>query len=97
MFLRGTLSKSHYSTLRTIRAFKKKDLSIFCILTESASVLDQANRSYGGFKLCVFATKRGPVRTIKKIQPDILRGELISLFLYAIPKLKYEFQSRFYL
>ena len=36
---------------------KKKDLPISCLLKESASILEQANRSYGGLKLGVFVTK----------------------------------------
>ena len=35
----------------------KKDLSISCFLKESASILEQASRSYGDVKLGVFVTK----------------------------------------
>ena len=63
------LSKSRYSTKFQARfarrekslvkksAIIKKDLSISCLLKESASILEEASRSYGGLKLGVFATK----------------------------------------
>ena len=63
------LSKSRYSTkiqerfvrreksLVKISGIKKKDLSISCLLKESASIFDQASRNYGGLKLSVFVTK----------------------------------------
>ena len=61
--------KSRYSTkfyARFVRRKKslvktfeirKKQLSISCLLKESASILVQANRGYGGLKLGVFVTK----------------------------------------
>ena len=51
---RKRLSKSRYSTLSEI---KKKDLSISCLLKESASILEQASRRYGDLKVGVFVTK----------------------------------------
>ena len=38
----------------------KKDLSISCLLKESASILEQASRSNGGFKLDVLVVKLRP-------------------------------------
>ena len=35
----------------------KRDLSICCLLKESASILEQTSRSYGGLKLGLFVTK----------------------------------------
>ena len=43
---------------RTISGIKKKDILSSYLLKESASLLEQANRSYGGLKLGVFVTKR---------------------------------------
>ena len=62
------LSKSRYSAtiqvcfvstekLLVKNLCNKKDLSIFCLLKESASILEQANRRGGGLKLGVFVTK----------------------------------------
>ena len=51
---RKRLSKSRYSTLSEI---KKKDLSISCLLKESASILEQVSRRYGDLKVGVFVTK----------------------------------------
>ena len=55
---------------------KKKDLSIACLLKESASILEQASRSYCGLKLGVFVTKLGPFCTFSadtfwKIHRDV--------------------------
>ena len=36
---------------------KKRDLSIYCLLKESASILEQTSPSYGGLKLGLFVTK----------------------------------------
>ena len=44
-------------SVKKISAIKKIDLSISCLLKESASILEQASRSYGGLKLGVFMTK----------------------------------------
>ena len=38
-------------------AIEKKDLSISCLVKESASVLEQASRNYGDLKLGIFVTK----------------------------------------
>ena len=63
------LSKSRYSTqfqvrfvrgeksLVKISAIRKKDLSIPRLWKESASILEQASRSYGDLKLGFFVTK----------------------------------------
>ena len=60
------LSKSRYSTnfqarfVRKQKSFiknfwiKKRDLSISCLMKESASILEQTSRSYGGLKLGLF-------------------------------------------
>ena len=40
-------------------AIKKEDLSICCLLKESALILEQTSRSYGGLKLGLFVTKLG--------------------------------------
>ena len=42
---------------KKISAIKKRDLSICCLLKESASILEQTSRSYGGLKLGLFVTK----------------------------------------
>ena len=49
--------KKKISVKKKISAIKKIDLSISCLLKESASILEQASRSYGGLKLGVFMTK----------------------------------------
>ena len=66
---RKRLSKSRYSKkiqARLVRrkklfvknfCHKKQDLSISCLLKESALILEQASRSYGRLKLSVFVTK----------------------------------------
>ena len=42
---------------KKIFVIKKRDLSICCLLKESASILEQTSRSYGGLKLGLFVTK----------------------------------------
>ena len=44
-------------SLLKVAAIKKGDLSISCLLKESASILEQTSRSYGGLKLGLFVTK----------------------------------------
>ena len=45
------------TTRKKICAIKNGDLSISCLLKESASILEQTSRSYGGLKIGLFVTK----------------------------------------
>ena len=59
-----------------IVAIKKRDLSISCLLKESASILEQTSRSYSGFEIRPFCNKMRPFCTISastfwKIHPDV--------------------------
>ena len=42
---------------KKMSGIKRTDLSLSCLLKESASILEQTSRSYGGLKLGLFVTK----------------------------------------